>query len=174
MKIKSQKIDTISTNVQVTFSRQAIKQAYSSFAFQQRPAALLTFTVKEPKGKHGNWLVSDASLIYKSNLLLRWLNTGLFGRKFQKRGLGLSGFGSVEKQSNHQPHIHLAITSHMPPKRLLKLKKVLFEKIKKIDLFEQAGIDLQMIGSSDADFWRVGGYIAKDGNMLTLDIDGLA
>ena len=156
------------------YSRKSIQKAYSMLAFQQRPTALLTLTVKEPKGKHGGWLVSDSKLLSSANLLLRWVNAELYGRKFQKRGLGLEGFGSLEKQSNSQPHIHLAITSAMPPKRFTKMKSSILSKIEKLPLFEKSGIDVQLIGNSDADSWRVGNYVAKEGNMLTLTGGGIA
>lgn len=155
------------------YSRQALKQAYAIFAFNKRPTVLLTLTVKEPKGKYGNGLVSENTLLNKANLLLKWVNADLYGRKFLKNGKGLQGFGSIEKQSNGQPHTHLAITSPVPPKQFLKLKKSLFEKIKKIDLFEASGTDVRMIDTGDVDYWRVGGYIAKEGRMVTLGAEGI-
>lgn len=161
-------------NSKALFSRKAIQQAYSTFSFQQRPTVLLTLTVKEPKGDYGSWLVPDDVLLRKANLLIHWVNIELFGRKYQKNGKGLTGFGSIEKQANHQPHTHLAITSTMPPKRFLKFKQVLFEKIKKINLFESSGVDLQPVKSGDADYWRVGAYVAKGGRMLTLGASGIA
>lgn len=168
-------ITTISEmNETAVFDRKLLQQAYSTFSFQQRPSVLLTLTVKEPKGKHGHWLVSDDVLLRKTNMLIHWINSELFGRKYRKNGKGLKAFGSIEKQSNLQPHIHFAITNRMPPKQFLKFKKILLEKIRKIKLFEEHGVDVQLIGSSDADAWRVGQYIAKDGRMLTLGPEGIA
>lgn len=158
---------------QALFSRQALKQAYSIFAFEKRPSVLLTLTVKEPKGIYGNGLVSENTLITKANMLFKWVNADLFGRKFLKRGRGLQGFGSIEQQTNGQPHTHLAITSQIPPKRFLKFKKSLFEKIKKIDLFEANGTDIRMIGTDDADYWRIGSYITKNGRTVTLGAEGI-
>lgn len=154
-------------------NRVAMKQAYSKLSFQKRPTVLLTLTVKEPKGDHGNWLVSDELFIQKANLLLRWINAELYGRKFKKKEAGLTGFGCLEKQANQQPHTHLAITTRLAPKTIKKMKNALYQKIKKINLFEADGVDFQVIGGSDSDFWRVGAYIAKEGRMVTLGPDGI-
>ena len=166
-------MNQLTTDNTAVFNRKALQQAYSTLSFQQRPTALLTLTVKEPKGDHGRWLVSDDVLLRKANLLIHWINVELFGRKYQKNGKGLKGFGSIEKQASYQPHVHLAVTSPMPPKHFVKLKNALFEKIKKINLFEDSGVDLRLIGGDDTDHWRVGKYIAKDGRMLTLGTDGI-
>jgi len=155
------------------FNRRAIQRGYSTFARQQRPTALLTLTVKEPKGKHGGWLVTANSLLQKANLFFHWVNADLFGRKYQKKGLGLTGFGCIENQANHQPHAHLAITTPMLRNFFQKLKETIFRKIEKISLFEARGTDIQLIGNSDEDFLRVGDYLAKNGRMVTLGTDGI-
>ena len=82
-------------------------------------------------------------------------------------------FGCIEKQANHQPHLHLAITNPMPPKFYLKAKKVLFKKLKKFSLFHESGTDLRLIGGDDADYWRIGDYLGKDGRLLTMGPAGV-
>ena len=155
------------------FNRHEMQQAYSQLALEQQPTTLLTLTVKEPTGKHGNWRIPVDTLISKGNLLLLWVNSELFGKKFKKNGFGLTGFGCIENQANHQPHLHLAITNPMPPNRLVKLKEAVFEKIQKFKLFDPRGVDVRPIGDSDEDFSAIGYYLAKEGQMVTLGADGV-
>src|SRR5690606_36724038 len=102
------------------FTRDALKAGLAQIAHRLMPSALLTLTVKEPQLKRrnddGQWLVPDLTLLRKASYLLHFVNAEVFGRKYQDHGKGLEGFGCIEKQSNHQPHLHLAITNRMPPK----------------------------------------------------------
>lgn len=150
-----------------------IQHEYAKFSVRQKPKALLTLTVKEPKGKFGNWKVSDRKLLRSTNRLLHWVNSAMFGRNYKKNRKYLSGFGGLEYQSNEQPHIHLALSSPMPPKLLVKLKKILFEKVKKIALFDVRGIDLKLINDDPQDHYRVGAYVMKGGRSVILDENGI-
>jgi len=163
----------VTTSNDSPYSRVTMQRAYSAFSRKQNPTALLTLTVKEPRSESVNWQVPDNTLLRKANSLFHWINAELFGRKYLKRGLGLIGFGCIEKQSNHQPHVHLAITSGVPLEKFTKFENVLFNKVKKISLFDKSGIDLQPIESTEADSARVGNYLAKGDRMLTLGADGL-
>jgi len=162
---------------ETSFTPQKMKQAYSNMAFQTKPTVLLTITVKEPKlrsrNDNGRWLVSDAQFLKKANDLMHWVNVELFGRKYKKNNKGLTGFGSIEKQASNQPHLHLAIDTKMPPMRFIALKRVFIEKCEKINLFNSNGIDLSLIGGSEADYFQVGAYVAKGGDMLFLSGDGI-
>lgn len=155
----------------------ALKRAWSKFSFQQRPTVLLTLTVKEPKihpGKdRGSHVIPDVTLIRKATQLIHYVSCDLFGRSYEKHNKGLTGFGCIEKQLNHQPHLHLAITTSMPPRRLLAFQKSLFKKAGKFRLFEKSGIDLKPINGNDEDYWRVGNYVAKGGRMLLLAPNGI-
>ena len=155
------------------YNRVAMREAYSELSRQQRPTALLTLTVKEPNSPHAKWQVPDSTLLRNVNKLLYWVNIKMFGGKFMKKGLGLMGFGCIEKQANYQPHVHMAITSGVPLEKFFEFQNVVFEKAQKISLFDKSGIDLQSITASDADYTRVGDYLAKGGRMLMLGADGL-
>lgn len=159
------------------FTRDALKKGMSRLAFDTMPSALLTLTVQEPRLRYrnddGRWLVPDRTLLKKANDLLHYVNSDLFGSKYRDRSMGLKGFGCIEKQVNHQPHLHLAITSPMPPKLYMKTKKVLSKKLKKFSLFHESGTDFRMIGGEDADYWRVGGYLGKGGRLLTMGPGGV-
>jgi hypothetical protein len=159
------------------YTRDALKAGVSKMAFQQMPTALLTLTVKEPKlrsrNDDGRWLVPDATLIRKAGYLLHFVNSAVFGHQYQKHGKGLSGFGCIEKQANHQPHLHLAMTDFMPPKQFLKIKKIITTKIKKFSLFNEAGTDFRLIGGDDSDYWQLGNYLGKDGRLVLFGTDGV-
>lgn len=158
-------------------TRDAFKAGLSKMSFQQKPTAMLTLTVKEPKLQYrnddGRWLVPDATLMRKAGYLLHFVNIEIFGRQYQNHGKGLSGFGCIEKQSSYQPHLHLAITNSMPPKQFVKIKKMITKKIKKFSLFNEAGTDFRFVGGDDADYWRLGDYLGKDGRLVLFGADGL-
>jgi len=159
------------------FTREPLKRGMSRLAFDTKPTALLTLTVQEPRIRYrnddGRWLVPDQTLMKKANNLLHFINSDLFGSKYRDKNKGFKGFGCIEKQANHQPHLHLAITNPMPPKLYLKAKKVLFKKLKKFSLFHESGTDFRLIGGDDADYWRLGNYLGKGGRLLTMGPTGV-
>lgn len=159
------------------FTRDALKAGMSQMAYRLKPTALLTLTVKEPRLRRrnddGQWLVSDLKLLREANFLLYCVNSAVFGRKYQKHGVGLTGFGCIETQANHQPHLHLAITNAMPPKRFLKIDRAISLKSQKTKYFTEAGIDFRLVGGEDADRWRLGSYLGKEGRLMTLGPGGV-
>lgn len=159
------------------FSRIKLKKGWAQLGFQQTPTALLTITVKEPKqGKltsSRSWKVDDWYLVTQANKLIHWTNTDVFGRRYKKRGLGLTGFGCLEYQSNHQPHIHLAIANSMPQELFDQISHAIFRKAQKIPMFDRSGIDFVRIGEAPEDHLRVANYLTKEGNMLILGPNGI-
>jgi len=168
---------SISTSDYSPFHRQRLKSGWSSTAFKLMPQLLITITVKEPKHQRrnddGRWLISEESLMTKSNLLLHFVNADFFSKNYKKKGRYLEGFGCIEPQKNHQPHIHLAVTNKLPPKSLIRLKRSFEMKIKKVPLFESQGFDFRFTDTSDESYLKIGSYLAKGLNMLILSEDGL-
>lgn len=167
----------ISTSDYSPFHKQRLQSGWSAAAFQLMPQLFITITVKEPKLRYqnddGRWLVSEQSLMTKTNLLLHFVNADFFGKNYKKKDRYLKGFGCIEPQKNHQPHIHLAVTNKLPPKSLIRLKRSFHEKFLKIPLFDTQGFDYQFTNTDDESYWRIGNYLAKGLNMLVLSNDGL-
>ena len=159
------------------FSRTKLKNGWVALGFQQTPTALLTITVKEPKLQKSRystrWQIRDFELLTYANKLIHWTNADVFGRNYKKRGLGLTGFGCLEYQSNLQPHLHLAIANSMSPSLFDQLSEAIFNKCKKIPIFHRAGIDWVRIEESPEDHLRVAKYLAKEGDMLILGPNGI-
>lgn len=166
----------VNSHETTAFTRDALKKGMSKWVFQSMPSAMLTVTVQEPhlrrRNDDGRWLVPDSTLLKKTSELLHYVNSAVFGKSYRKRNKGLVGFGVLEYQKNSQPHFHLVITNSMPPKLFKKIKKKLLEKVKKFPLLNESGVDFRMIGG-DEGYWRIGGYLAKDGSLLTLGLDGV-
>ena len=156
------------------FHHQRLVNGWAEASFKSMPTAWLTLTIKEPRNNDSRpWKVSNASLINRANRLLYFINQDFFSNRSKKRGQYLEGFGCIEPQSNHQPHIHLALTNKFPPKTLLRLEAMFRTKMKKFSNFDERGFDFQQVSFSDEGFRRIGSYAAKGMDMLVLSQDGL-
>lgn len=166
-----------SNGLQAVYTRDNHQNGMSFMALQQRPTAMLTLTVKEPRLSHrydnGRWLIKDANLLRTATKLLHFVNSSIFGKQYKKSGTFLTGFGCIAPQKNHQPHLHLLIDNPMPAEQFLRISFIVKEKIKKLKLFNTTGTDFQVIKDTKEDYLRIGDYIGREGKLVVFDGNGL-